>query len=130
VLPAQSEAILLGILLSDRNQTWALVLVASAGNVLGSCANWLLGRLLVQAEGRRWFFVRRESIARAEGWYRRHGRWSLLLSWAPVIGDPLTVAAGVLRRAPRAVSGLSGPLVTVAKVARYVAVAALEQIWF
>ncbi len=36
-------------------------------------------------------------LERAQGWYHRYGRWSLLMSWAPVIGDPLTVVAGVLR---------------------------------
>ena len=126
VFPAQSEAVLFGMLLTDRYPTWLLVGVASVGNVLGSCINWLLGRGLAQLEGRRWFPVRRETIARAEGWYRRHGRWSLLLSWAPVIGDPLTIVAGVLREPfPTFLA-----LVAVAKVARYVVVAAIQQSWF
>jgi membrane protein YqaA with SNARE-associated domain len=126
ILPAQSEVILFGMLLTDHYSTWALVLVASVGNVLGSCINWFLGRFIAHFEGRRWFPVKREAIARAEGWYHRYGRWSLLLSWAPIIGDPLTIVAGVLREP----FPVFLALVAVAKVARYVAVAAIQQGWF
>lgn len=126
ILPAQSEVILFGMLLTHHYQASLLVAVASVGNVLGSCLNWLLGRLLAEFEGRPWFPVKREAIARAEGWYHRYGRWSLLLSWAPIVGDPLTIVAGVLREP----FPLFLALVTVAKVARYVAVAAVQQGWF
>jgi membrane protein YqaA with SNARE-associated domain len=84
------------------------------------------GRFIAHFEGRRWFPVKREAIARAEGWYHRYGRWSLLLSWAPIIGDPLTIVAGVLREP----FPVFLALVAVAKVARYVAVAAIQQGWF
>jgi len=97
LFPMGSEAVLLGLLLTDRYQTWLLMAVATVGNVLGSVVNWLLGRLLAQFEGRKWFPVTPAQLARAEAWYGRYGRWSLLLSWVPVIGDPLTVAAGVLQ---------------------------------
>jgi membrane protein YqaA with SNARE-associated domain len=46
---------------------------------------------------RRWFPIKQRALERAEGWYRRFGRWTLLLSWTPVVGDPLTMIAGVLR---------------------------------
>ena len=88
--------------------------------------NWLLGRLLARFESRTWFPIKRVTIARAEIWYHRYGRWSLLLSWAPIIGDPLTVVAGVLREP----FPVFLALVTVAKVTRYVAVAAIQQGWF
>lgn len=126
VFPFQSEVVLFGMLLTDHYSTVALVAVASLGNILGSCANWLMGRFLAHFEGRRWFPVKRETVARAEGWYRRYGRWSLLLSWAPFVGDPLTVVAGVLRE-PFPVFLL---LVAIAKIGRYVAVAAIAQGWF
>jgi membrane protein YqaA with SNARE-associated domain len=74
-----------------------LVLVASVGNVLGSIVNWALGRGIERFRARPWFPARPTALNRATGWYRRYGRWSLLLSWVPVIGDPLTVVAGVLR---------------------------------
>lgn len=125
ILPFQSETVLFGMLLSERYASWALVGVASLGNILGSCVNWLMGRFLARFEDRRWFPVRRERIAKAEGWYRRYGRWSLLLSWAPVVGDPLTIVAGVLRE-PFPVFLL---LVAIAKIGRYLAVAAMAQGW-
>lgn len=126
VLPFQSEVILFGMLITEHYQTWALVLVASAGNVLGSCVNWLLGRLLAHFEDRPWFPLKREKIGRAEAWYHQYGRWSLLLSWAPIVGDPLTMVAGVLREP----FVIFLAVVTLAKVARYVAVAAIQQGWF
>ena len=125
VLPAQSEVLLAGMVLAEHYPAWALVAVASAGNVLGSVVNWVLGRFIARLEGKCWFPVGREQVAKAEGWYRRWGRWSLLLSWAPLIGDPLTVVAGVLRE-PLPVFVL---LVTLAKVARYVVVAWLADTW-
>ena len=125
VFPFQSEIVLFGMLISEHYRWWLLVLVASAGNTLGSVLNWVAGCFLAQFEGRRWFPVSREKMAKAEGWYHRYGRWSLLLSWVPIIGDPLTVIAGVLRE-PIPIFIL---LVAVAKTARYFAVAALSFGW-
>lgn len=79
----------------------ALVLwvVATAGNTLGSLINVALGRYARQFQHRRWFPASPQGLARAERWYHRFGEASLLLSWLPVIGDPLTVLAGVMRLA-------------------------------
>jgi len=125
ILPAQSEIVLAGMVLSGRYDIPALIAVASAGNVLGSLVNWCLGRSIAHFENRPWFPVSREGVAKAEAWYRRYGRWSLLLSWVPVIGDPLTVVAGVLREPLPVFLAL----VTIAKVGRYIAVAALASRW-
>ncbi len=119
ILPAQSEAVLAAMTLSGAYSVWGLVAVASVGNVLGAVVNWLLGRFLSRFEGRRWFPVSRAQVERAEGWYRRWGKWSLLLSWLPVVGDPLTVVAGVLREPLPAFL----ILVTIGKVGRYVVIA-------
>jgi membrane protein YqaA with SNARE-associated domain len=125
ILPAQSEAVLFGMLVSERYSEWLLIAVASAGNTLGSVVNWLLGRSLAHFEGRRWFPVKREQMARAEMWYHRYGRWSLLMSWVPIIGDPLTLVAGVLREPlPVFIA-----LVAIAKTARYLIVAGLSLGW-
>jgi membrane protein YqaA with SNARE-associated domain len=121
VVPAQSEILLAGMVLAEHYPAWALVTLASAGNVLGSVVNWYLGRFIARFEGRRWFPVSRQQVAKAEGWYQRWGKWSLLLSWAPFVGDPLTVVAGLLREPLPVFLAL----VTVAKVGRYIAVAAL-----
>lgn len=74
-----------------------LWLVATAGNTLGSLINVVLGRYARRFQQRRWFPVSPAALVRAERWYARFGEWSLLMSWLPLIGDPLTVLAGVLR---------------------------------
>jgi membrane protein YqaA with SNARE-associated domain len=126
VLPFQSEVVLFGLLLTEHYPWWLLVVVASIGNTLGSAVNWGLGRLLTTFENRPWFPIKRETIARAEAWYHRYGRWSLLLSWLPFIGDPLTIAAGILRESLPVFLAL----VALAKTARYFAVAAIAFGWF
>ena len=97
LLPGSSEAMLLALLANGHGAPLALIAVATAGNVLGSVVNWALGRLLSGMRSHRWFPIDERSYRRASAWYERHGAWSLLLSWLPVIGDPLTVVAGALR---------------------------------
>lgn len=97
LLPLQSESVLVALLLSQAYSPWALLAVASVGNVLGSLINWLLGRYLEHFRQRRWFPVSEARLQQAQHWYARYGRWSLLLSWVPVIGDPLTLVAGIMR---------------------------------
>lgn len=119
LLPMQSEAVLVGLLLSEAYSPWLLLAVASSGNVLGSVLNWLLGRGLgrVRSDAAR--------LARARAAYSRYGYWSLLLSWVPLIGDPLTVMAGVMRE-PFWRFVL---LVTLAKGGRYLALTGLTLGW-
>ncbi|MBI0434976.1 YqaA family protein [Roseomonas sp. KE0001] len=125
LLPAQSEAVLAGLLLSGEHAVPLLLLVASAGNIGGSVVNWLLGRWAARFRDRRWFPVKPAALARAERWYGRLGHWSLLLSWLPVVGDPLTFVAGVLR-VPLAWFLL---LVSIGKAGRYIALAAALRGW-
>ena len=125
IFPFQSEAVLFGMLLAEHYAWWPLILAASLGNTLGSIANWFLGRFFSRFEDRRWFPVKREQMARAESWYHRYGRWTLLLSWVPVIGDPLTIVAGIMRESlPVFIL-----LVAFAKTARYLAVGGLSLGW-
>ncbi|WP_064707474.1 YqaA family protein [Rhizobium bangladeshense] len=120
ILPMQSEAVLVGLLLSQKFSAFWLVVVASIGNVLGALANWLLGRGIERFREKRWFPVGPVALDRAQLWYRRFGKWSMLGSWLPIVGDPITVVAGLLRE-PLSTFLL---LVTVAKVGRYLALAA------
>ena len=119
ILPAQSEAALVGLQLAGYPVV-LLVIVASIGNTAGAAVNWALGRGVERFKDRRWFPVSPAALDRATGWYRKWGRWSLLLSWAPIGGDALTVAAGVLRE-PFWSFVL---LVAIAKTGRYVVLAA------
>ena len=125
LLPAQSELALAGLLAAGHKPVWLLVAAATAGNILGSAVNWLLGRCCVRFQDKRWFPVKKEKLNKARTWYRTYGRWSLLLSWAPVIGDPLTLVAGLLRE-PFASFIL---IVGLAKLARYLVVAGLVLPW-
>lgn len=120
LLPAQSEGVLVALLLAGY-VPWLLVLVASVGNVLGSTVNWWIGREVTRFADRRWFPVKPTALARAQAWYARYGRWTLLLSWMPVIGDPLTLAAGVMREPLRVFL----PLVALAKTTRYAVLAVI-----
>jgi membrane protein YqaA with SNARE-associated domain len=126
IFPAQSELALAALLANGAQPAAALIAVASVGNVLGAALNWLLGRLAERFCDRPWFPVGAAALHRAQDWYRRYGRWSLLLSWAPFIGDPLTVAAGVMREPFWSFLAL----VTIAKTARYLVLAALTLGWF
>jgi len=116
LLPAQSEAVLSFYILSAPQTVFALILVATVGNVLGSVLNWVLGLYAAKFQNRKWFPATPSQIKRAEKFYRKYGRYSLLLSWVPFIGDPITVIAGVLREP--VLSFLI--LVTIAKSARYI----------
>ena len=95
-----------------------LVIVATVGNVLGSCVTYALGRGLGGYRDHPRFPVRPAQMVRAEDWFRRWGRWSLLLAWAPG-GDVLVAVAGVLRMP----FGVFLLLVTIAKAGRYVVLA-------
>jgi membrane protein YqaA with SNARE-associated domain len=116
ILPMQSEAALAGLLLSHSFSSAVLIAVASTGNVLGSVVNWLLGRGIDRF--RKWFPASQAQLDRAASWYHRYGKWTLLLSWVPIIGDPLTVIAGVLRE-PLLSFVI---LLAIAKTARYLVV--------
>ena len=125
ILPAQSEAGLAALILGAPSSVTLLVITASLGNILGSVVNWYLGRGLTGFAGRSWFPPSAGQLARATDWYDKYGRWSLLLSWVPIIGDPLTLVAGIMREPlPRFLL-----IVGIAKIARYVVVAALALQW-
>jgi membrane protein YqaA with SNARE-associated domain len=115
LLPLQSEALLVGLLLSDKYWLWGLLGVATLGNLLGSLVNWWLGRGIERFRDRRWFPVSPAHLEKTRIHYHRYGHWSLWLSWLPIIGDPLTLVAGVMREP----LGRFLLIVTLAKGARY-----------
>ena len=125
ILPAQSELGLVGLILSEDYALPVLIGVASAGNTLGAVVNWLIGRYVNQLQDRKWFPATPKQLEKATEWYGKYGRWSLLLSWMPIIGDPLTLAAGVLREPFLSFLVLVG----IAKATRYIVVAAITLNW-
>lgn len=96
--PFQSGLVFLALLKADHYNDWVLLAVASTDNTLGSLLNWWLGRGIAHFENRRWFPIKQSALERAERWFTRWGKWSLLLSWVPIIGDPLTMIAGLRMR--------------------------------
>jgi membrane protein YqaA with SNARE-associated domain len=116
LLPGQSELVLSGMILAGRWELATLVAVATIGNVLGSTVNWALGRFLAHRRDAKWFPFSAEALVRAEQRFQRYGWPLLLLSWVPIIGDPLTLIAGALRM--KLLPFLC--IVTLAKGGRYV----------
>ncbi len=96
-MPFSSEALLVAMQVSGGFPVAGLLAAASFGNILGAVANWVLGRFCLHWQDRKWFPVKPRELARASAWFNRYGIWSLLLAWVPIIGDPITLAAGVLR---------------------------------
>lgn len=96
ILPFYSEILLISQLRAGLDPFW-LWLFASVGNTLGAGVNWWLGERLVQYSDRRWFPARQRDLLRAQNWFNRYGRWTLLMTWLPIGGDALTVIGGLMR---------------------------------
>lgn len=96
LLPGGSEA-WLATLWCQGESAIMLWIVATTGNSLGSLVNVALGRFAREWVGRRWFPASERGLQRAERWYMRGGEATLLLAWVPILGDPLTVMAGIVR---------------------------------
>ncbi len=97
IVPFSSEVLLLGMDLSGGFEVIGLLAVASLGNTLGAVANWCLGRFCLHWQDAKWFPIEPRALDRASRWFNRYGTWVLLLAWVPVIGDPITLAAGALK---------------------------------
>lgn len=96
LVPTYSEVLVAGLLAAGYEPI-ALWAWATAGNTLGSVLNWVLGRYMLHLQDRKWFPFKAEALARSQRWFQRYGVWSLLLAWAPIFGDALTFAAGLMR---------------------------------
>lgn len=97
LLPGTSEAVLAGLIYQGLIPISLLWLVASVGNSAGCLINWWVGSQLDRFKDRRWFPANAKQLQRAELWFEKYGRFSLLLAWVPVVGDALTVVAGLFR---------------------------------
>jgi len=98
VLPFSSELTLAGLIATSNYDNSFLLIVASLGNVLGSVVNWALGFYSRNLTKKKWFpFKKDKQIENSSKWFSKFGKWSLLFAWVPIIGDPLTLVAGLLR---------------------------------
>jgi len=97
ILPFSSELTLVGLIASSNYDNLLLLIVASFGNVLGSIVNWALGFYSRNLTTKKWFPFKETQIEKSSIWFRKFGKWSLLFAWVPIVGDPLTLVAGMLR---------------------------------
>lgn len=123
ILPLSSEVVLTSFVATDGFELWLLVALASLGNTLGAVVNWALGRYCLHWRDRKWFPVSPHALGRASHWFTRYGVYTLLFAWVPIVGDPLTFAAGLLRVR----FWVFVILTAIGKTARYVAVALLVE---
>lgn len=114
LLPGSSEVLLVTLQMQGHDML-ALWAVATFGNTLGSCVNYALGRYALHWQNRRWFPVSVAQLEKGQRWFSRYGKWSLLLAWMPVVGDPITLLAGIMRLHV----GVFLILTTLGKAARY-----------
>jgi len=97
ILPFSSELTLAGLISTSNYDILLLLVVASFGNVLGSVFNWSLGFYSRNFTTKKWFPFKETQIERSSKWFSKFGKWSLLFAWVPIVGDPLTFVAGLLR---------------------------------
>ena len=124
IIPFGSEAYFITLLSLEKYNHFILFFVVSVGNVLGSLFNWVCGFYINFFIKRSWFPINNKIIDRGNKLFKKYGKWSLLISWFPLIGDPITFAAGTLRYPiiPFLV------LVSIGKVGRYLIIY-LSIIW-
>jgi membrane protein YqaA with SNARE-associated domain len=109
---------LAGLISTSNYDNLLLLVVASFGNVLGSVFNWSLGFYSRNLSTKKWFPFKETQIERSSKWFSKFGKWSLLFAWLPIVGDPLTFVAGLLR--VRFLDFII--LVAIGKVSRYLIV--------
>ena len=118
ILPFSSELTLAGLIIASNYDKLLLLIVASFGNVTGSAVNWALGFYSRNLTTKKWFQFKETQIEKSSQWFRKFGKWALLFAWVPIIGDPLTLVAGLLR--VRFLDFII--LVAIGKVSRYLIV--------
>jgi membrane protein YqaA with SNARE-associated domain len=97
IFPFSSELTLVGLLNAETYNSFFLLGTASGGNILGSVFNWFLGFYLLKYINNKWCPFNENHITVASEKFNKFGLWSLLFAWIPVVGDPLTFVAGVLK---------------------------------
>lgn len=90
LLPLGSEPAVFSVIKANDGLMWSAILVATFGNSLGGMVDYWMGygakQVFAKERESRWF-----------GWLQRYGAKTMLLSWVPIIGDPLCTLAGWLK---------------------------------
>ena len=125
ILPFSSEILLSTMYMTGSFQTLNLLVIASLGNISGSIVNWYLGKKINFYQKKKWFPVSSDRLKKSEYYFQKYGLWSLLLSWVPIIGDPITLFAGILNVRFQ----IFVILVSISKISRYVFVLYLASLF-
>ena len=104
------------MLLTNLFEKNLLLVFASLGNILGSVLNWYLGKKINLYKDKKWFPVSTERLKKSQYYFNKYGLWSLLIAWVPIIGDPITLLAGVLNVR----LSIFLFLVSISKISRYI----------
>lgn len=99
ILPLGSELFLVLLLFNGHNPT-TTVFVATIGNFLGALTTYYLGIYGSEFIHRKILRINEKDLMRVQSLYEKYGKWSLLLSWLPIIGDPLCLVAGFFKMHP------------------------------
>ena len=94
LLPVGSEPALYGLVRLNPAMLWPGILVATLGNTLGGAISWWMGYGVEVAYER---LTHKRVEHRVLGWLERFGPKACLLSWLPIVGDPLCGVAGWLK---------------------------------
>ena len=97
IIPFGSEIYLLSLIITNEYNSFLLLLAASTGNILGSVFNWFCGYYSNYLIQKKWFPISNKKLEKGSYLFGKYGKWSLLLSWVPLIGDPITFVAGTLK---------------------------------
>ena len=124
IIPFSSEVGLASLLKLDPYNVLFLLISASVGNILGSCVNWYLGIYSRTFEKKKWFPFDKKNISKASSWFEKYGKWSLLLSWMPIVGDPITFIAGTMKTKFKTFI----ILVSISKISRYLVILILFKV--
>ena len=96
ILPLGSEWLLVTLIL-QANQIEDVVIVATLGNFLGACTTYGIGFWGSSFLVTKILRIDEARFNKTVLLYRKYGSWSLLLSWVPIIGDPLCLVSGSFR---------------------------------
>jgi membrane protein YqaA with SNARE-associated domain len=96
IIPFASEAFVIAMLLGGYDP-WMVVIIASIGNWTGGMTNYIIGYVLDYHVLEKRFRISPARLEKFRNWSQHYGIWLALITWVPIVGDPLTIALGFFR---------------------------------
>ena len=112
--PFSSEAVMVGLMAAGLDP-WVLMIYGTTGNVLGSVANYFIGRMGKTEWFEKYLHVKPESMEKARRFMRGHGAWMGFFAFIPLLGSAITILLGLMRANP-VITFIS---ITLGKIFRY-----------